>query len=141
MEDNCIIHCCGSENPNVSRFTDSNWEKIKKCAASYLTNPSSKLYLLSEKLPKFKSGGYHTSCYRRFTAVSSSHTSSATPRPSTSQCDYHLRSDASNINVSPTGVFGDVCIFCTKKVRKVNQKNNNTVSAHQHQWRALLKIL
>ena len=141
MKANCIIHCCDSENPTISRFTDSNWEKIKKYAAFYLKNLSSKFYLWSEKLPNYKSGGYHMSCYRRFTAVSSSHTLFSTPEPSTSQCDYHLRSDASPINVSPTGAFGDVCIFCRKNVRKVNQKSNTSPCARQHQWRDLSKIL
>ena len=125
MKVSCIIHCCNSENPTISRFTDSNWEKIKKCATFHLKNLSSKFYLLSEKLPNHKSGGYHMSCYRRFTAVSSSHTFFSTPEPSTSQCDYHLRSDASPINVPRTGAFGDVCIFCWRNVRKINQKKQH----------------
>ena len=126
MEVNCIIYCCDPENPTISKFTDSNWEKIKKCAAFYLKNLSPEFYLLSEKLPNHKSGGYHMSCYRRLTVVSSSHTFIfSTPEPLTSQCHYHLRSDVSPINVSPNWAFGDVCILCRRNVRRVNQKKQH----------------
>uniref|UniRef100_UPI00358FF7E5 histone-lysine N-methyltransferase EHMT2-like isoform X3 n=1 Tax=Myxine glutinosa TaxID=7769 RepID=UPI00358FF7E5 len=124
--DNCIIHCCcETENQPIKQLTDKTWWKIEKCAAFYLDKPDSKYHSLSEKIPKFKSGGYHSACYKRFTSVPSSAISPATSTPCnihTSSSEPPLRSATSDITVSSSGVFDDVCLFCNNKCIKANQK-------------------
>lgn len=111
-----------NKKQNIKQLTDKTWEKIEKCATFYLDKPDSKCHSLSEKVSKFKAGGYHSTCYKRYTLVPSSGTSSATPTPSTSSSEQHLRSATSSISVSTAEVFADVCMFCNKRCIKVDQR-------------------
>ena len=76
-----MIHCCEAEYPIINEVKDEIWERILKCAAVYLDKPEQKDHSLSKSLPKTRSEGYYSSCYKRFTSIPSSATTSTAPTP------------------------------------------------------------
>ena len=162
MADVCIIHCCEAKDQVIKELKDDTWEKILKCAAVYLGKPDSKYHFLSKGLPKSRSGGYHSSCYKRFTAIHSSATISTTPTPSTSSADIcpktdtmsaaskatdsrptspHLRGASIPTTDSSSEGFDDVCLFCNKKCIKVNQKKQHLTTCTLESAETFIKDL
>ena len=104
MANVCIVHCCEAKNQNIKELKDEMWGRILKCAAVYLDKPKSKYYSLSKALPKVKSGGYHPSCYQRFTSIPSSSTTAYAAPTSSLSSDIHPETASTSATVSTEGM-------------------------------------
>lgn len=126
-ERRCILHT-DIQPPKKSRiqvvsFTDASWNAVQKAASSRKQKRhfhSSKFYGVIQTLPDKPSSadGYHSICYKNFTAVTSEH---VTPKGIEKEepTKKHLRaaSEPPPVNASTAGIFPRQCLFCNQ-VRK-----------------------
>ena len=122
----CILHLDLSVKAfgDVKTFDDLTWHRIKACDdRRHSVYNTSRLF--SIKLPDAYSDsiGYHSQCYKNFTAISIPIEGSL---PSTYTEKPLLRSDSSReLSTSHSGVFVPKCIFClaTRKQRRGKFEN------------------
>lgn len=103
----CVLHMDSkSTNEQVKEFDELSWRKVKT-VDSYRRQHSQSSKYLSVKLPDDlnDSIGYHTTCYKNFTAIS------ITPEVDTFEKQYVLRSDVEGASPG-LGIFPPVCLFC-----------------------------
>ncbi len=127
----CIIHVEGKGDEEIKALSKDKWQKIELAAQIRSSKPNfmqSKYYAVVESLPNTLSDhdGYHTSCYRTFTAVPGipAHSSES---ESHSQYPY-LRSAGTQLPTSTSGVLPKVCVFCDKPRKKFKGKEQDLAS-------------
>lgn len=114
----CVIHidkklAC-SQQPKV--FDESSWQRIKSADAFRRGHSNTSKYFVIQ-LPDCYDDtiGYHTACYKNFTAVH---------RPDKDQVvqtkEHVLRSDL-HLQTSSSGLFPPVCLFCGKATKSLGQ--------------------
>ena len=118
----CILHTGQSNNEDIKPFDTHTWQKVVEAKMSRLFKFSSSKYLsICDQLPDSydDSIGYHTACYKNFTAV----TKSDTVSEEGSRRDSILRSDSILGKTSTSsGILPKKCIFCNLSRKKVKGK-------------------
>ena len=70
----CVLHTGPSKNEDIKCFDDSSWKKVKWIASERLKRQQtgSKYETICKILPEQygECEGYHSSCYKKFTAFS-----------------------------------------------------------------------
>ena len=107
----CIIHVGGKTSEAVSKFNDELWNTTKRAADQRLSRwKDSKYKIICENLPEIygDSDGFYRKCYRNFTAIPSSTTSTTvtktTPESSAKPIPL-LRSEVKRVSLGGSGIF------------------------------------
>ena len=118
----CILHVDAPSSDTVKLFDSSTWTKVKTVDAARRQSVTEPKYF-AVALPDTYSDniGYHSQCYRKFTAVSSCKLE--TTQVVSGQTRL-LRSSVDSMTscASTSGIFVDTCIFCNH-VTKSKGKN------------------
>ena len=133
MADGCIIHkgdVASRTSGTLHLLTETAWTKILEAAESRkrTTNYFSASYKpVIDCLPAHKptEAYYHSSCYKNFTAVRKTSTSTQLPlETAASSCPstpLTLRSNTERLKTSRSGVLEKKCIWCNNARCKVKQ--------------------
>ena len=114
----CIIHIGKEIHENIKLFCENtnNWETLKKTPRNarlknYKSN--SKWDVISKILPNIfrKSDGYHSKCYKKYTA----YTISAYITEEEVESKVSLRSSTTPCSSKSSWVLESVCLSCNKK--------------------------
>ena len=129
----CVLHIDSKKsNEQVKEFDKLSWRKVKT-VDSYRREHSQSSKYLSVKLPDDHNDsiGYHTTCYKNFTAIT------IPPEVDTFTKQYVLRSDVEGTS-SGSGIFLSVCLFVgtPKNRRVVSEKNLLVIVRHELQQKA-----
>jgi len=121
----CIIPVCPAGScGNILELTPDKLKVIRSSANSrrLLKNFSlSKYRSVVERLPEFPldTDGYHSKCYKNFTAVSSKLPVTITNQNVSDERNIQLRRVTSpTSSTSTAGIFGDECLFCNKNIKR-----------------------
>ena len=127
----CILHVgAGKPEEQVKTFDDRTWQKVINVAEirRQILGPSKYSDVVNSlpKALKSEEHGYHSTCYKSFTAVSASVTSasltkSVTDDPGTKSTKTLLRSDVGHLITATSGVFEQKCLFC-KSITKYRKR-------------------
>lgn len=120
----CVLHTldeCRVNTAEVKHFTEETWKNFQTAAKERLSKSNasiSKYYPVCCILPKEirEDVGYHSLCYKNFTAVKKSEF------PTIHGTKRLLRSDVQHPSTSRSGVFAKECIFCERVRKKVKGK-------------------
>ena len=114
----CILHTGndeGEKSLDIKSLTENQWETIKEVVTKRKSKKifsESVYYNVIMCLPEDmeEEHGYHTQCYRKFTAL---------PREvlalGPSMLSQQLRSSSATPTATSSGIFTQSCIFCNKK--------------------------
>ena len=82
----CILHIGKPSKDTVKRFDDTSWAKVMAAKDVRMLSVKSKYSSLCTSLPETysTSDGYHSSCYKNFTAVPKC-PQSVTPKPASAE--------------------------------------------------------
>lgn len=120
----CVIHIDQDTTDPIIHFTEETWAKVQTAKITRLKNiGSSKYSTLCHELGSeynAKTDGYHSKCYKNFTATKKTKESSVSIVPIYSGV---LRSDASSSVSTPSEVLDAVCIFCDHERKKIKGKH------------------
>ena len=117
----CILHLGGTTKEPIKPFDEASWTKvvdIYERRRGIFTSSKFFAIKLPEKLDS--SMGYHSKCYKNFTALPSKPEQSSSKTQS-DESSALLRSHVSHPSTSSSGVFEHRCIFCDKVRRKLNR--------------------
>jgi len=119
----CVLHVGKATKDPVKTFNANTWKQVLSARDTRMSKPTdkSKYLHICNNLPAEydDSIGYHSACYKNFTAVPKTETST----PSTSSEKGHvLRSDVEAQGTTSSGVLNPVCIFCKKERSTVKSK-------------------
>lgn len=125
----CVLHIADSEGAttgDVKTFTEASLEKCKHALEIRKTMTNSKYSAIVVPDEVSVDSGYHSKCYKNYTAVSVRHVRVQSEIPSTSsvpaETDNLSRSTPSSamgVTSSPiTGIFEPKCIFCNQVEKK-----------------------
>ena len=140
----CVLHI-GEENSTgkIKLFKEhfSKWEKVQEaiCVRKETSKSKSKYDQLFNQLGRsFQNNhGYHSACYKNFTAVSKK----GQKTPTQSSSSVTKRSDVSSPkNPRCSNVLPEVCIFCDKKRKKVKGKWENLTKCAAFQSESKIRI-
>jgi len=117
----CALHLDGGTTEHLKPFDDVSWTKVvdiqKKRRCMFA---SSKYFAISLPETCDSSMGYHSKCYKNFTAI---HThpgeTSTTSQPN--EPSKLLRSNVIHPDTSSTGIFEHRCVFCEKVRKKISR--------------------
>ena len=117
----CILHIGPAIAEAIKPFNEQIWEKVQLAKAKRQSASTSKYSKICEGLKENYSNndGYHSSCYKNFTAYSSREKMSTGEHSGISR--YVLRSEVKDHTSTTSGVLESVCIFCGSKRKKVKQ--------------------
>lgn len=121
----CILHVQKSKatkGKDVLPFTSENWAKVQdtaKVREQKPNFPSSSYYAVIKSLPNNprEHDGYHSTCYKNFTAVSMAPRPGKDPTSDNPSKPLDVSSSTPSAASSRTGIFSKECLFC-EKVRK-----------------------
>ena len=110
----CILHVEGADSGSVVKKIDDNrWKKITKTVAArkkWLKHTKYDELLINFLENHHPTFGYHTSCYKNFTAVPKALSSNSS---STEEFGHkQTRSESRSQRVSSSGDLVAKCIFC-----------------------------
>ena len=111
----CIIHirktCVSAEV--TKRFDDVTWSKVKT-ADEYRRHSFKTSKYFAVKIPETYDNtmGYHTECYKDFTAIPIIPINVTEDEQNVNQRKHVLRSDINQLTTSTSGIFPNVCTFC-----------------------------
>ena len=116
LQRTCVLHVDKKHSPeNIKLFDDESWARVKACDLTRRDHCSSSKYL-SVRLPESYNDtvGYHTTCYKNFTAVHDVGLSSKASGDNNQEGkNYTLRSETPSTSTDPqTGIFAAKCLFC-----------------------------
>uniref|UniRef100_UPI00358E4FD4 uncharacterized protein isoform X3 n=1 Tax=Myxine glutinosa TaxID=7769 RepID=UPI00358E4FD4 len=118
----CIIHVCASEIKNIKPFADDKWLKILSTSdsrKSFKNFDTSKYRTIIVALPEYPLAhqGYHSKCYKNFTAIPTRKSSASTPQQPVKSKQFRSVTSpcTSQLNV---GIFSNECIFCEKYAKQ-----------------------
>ena len=117
----CILHLGGSTTEPLKPFDEVSWAKvvdIHQRRHSVFTSSKFFAITLPDKLDS--SMGYHSKCYKNFTALPSKPEQSSSKAQSEESLAL-LRSHVSHPSTSSSGVFEQKCIFCNKVRKKISR--------------------
>ena len=114
----CILHIGQQNKEEVKSFDNETWKRTKTACTTRLHKYSSKSkyyqICLQLKDSYADADGYHSTCYKNFTAVSGESETSSNNVTVCPQSTFHgvLRSNVHHPSTSSTGVFQRSCLFC-----------------------------
>lgn len=127
----CILHVkpggksTKGKTQEVLPFSDSKWTIVQEAAQSRRAKPNfpaCNYYSVAKNLPETQGErhGYHSSCYKNFTAIPVT-TGTGDTGTSGDSCKPKegLRSSTSTVTLSSTGIFPKECLFCGKERKKL----------------------
>ena len=128
----CILHIGKPSKDTVKRFDDTSWAKVMAAKDVRMLSVKSKYSSLCTSLPETysTSDGYHSSCYKNFTAVPKC-PQSVTPKPASAEHPQRssvTRSSVKHLEKTCSGVFQSTCIFCSRQRKTINHKVENVGS-------------
>ena len=127
----CILHIGRPSKEQVKPFDEKTWQKVTATKEKRMTKYStdSKYTTVCKEIPtQFEDSiGYHTSCYKNFTAISQTTKLDAKSlsSPSEATAGKLLRSQIKHQETTTSGIFQSNCIFCGHQRKTVNHKLQN----------------
>lgn len=122
LELRCILHIerntAKKARRDVLPFEDTQWGAVERAAANrrQKRNFQHSVYCgVIQRLPTSpaQTDGYHVSCYKNFTAVSSQTPPAEAASDVQRSNDPHLRSSQESVpSTSSAGILTPVCLFC-----------------------------
>ncbi len=114
----CILHVdqdLQTKNAPVIPFKDSSWQCVIQAAEYRKKSRSSKYVKVVDALGTTygEGSGYHSVCYKNFTAI---------PKERKSDAQSALRKSRNTDTTDRAGIFPEHCIFCKNKVKNVKRK-------------------
>ena len=121
----CILHIGKKTTEPVKNIDENSWKKIQKAAKSRKSLWGESKFHKLVLPPVFDdTTGYHSSCYKDFTAVPQY----CQGEPESKQTDpesHILRKDVEHSVCDRRGIFEPLCLFCGQKTKSTKNKKGN----------------
>ena len=120
----CVLHIGKTINEQVKHFDVNIWQKVQNAKNTHTSKYSNSKYIevcsnLSDQYTSTE--GYHTLCYKNFTAICKQKNDPKEDEGSSSRNIIKLRSDLKTHDPSITsGGLESKCIFCNTKRKRVS---------------------
>ena len=125
----CVLHVGKATTASIKTFNETTWKHVISAKDTRISKPTisttSKYFDICNNLPTEydASVGYHSACYKNFTAVPKIEVcTKPSILPASSEKNHVLRSDVEVHRTSSSGVLNPVCIFCKKTRKTVKSK-------------------
>jgi hypothetical protein len=108
----CILHLEGNriKEKDIRQFDDDTWNKVKEAdRARHAKFKESKYFSIVLPNEYGKGQGYHSQCFKNFTAITGV---KEVAKDETRLMSHSLRSEVDHPIASTSGVFRKECIFC-----------------------------